>query len=477
MRTAIERLFATRRYQDIQVDVTQVSTGVAVRFITKNSWFVGHVGVQADFPEPPSPSQIVSAARLDLGSPFDQEQLPASEENIRKLLVGDGYFDPEVSHRLDYDKTYQQVKITFLIDTGKRARYDTPEITGDTSVLSQIQIIKASHWRRFLFPGYRGITEARTLAGMDNIRLKYENVNRLRATVSLRGFDVKDPPGRAAPRIAVNPGPAVEVKAEGANISRKALKQNVPIFEEHSVDTDLLTEGSVNLRDYFQSRGYFEVEVEYREQQEQNGKTEIDYLIHPGIRHRLLRVEIQGNRYFETKTIRERMFLVPASFELPRGRYSEAYRRRDEETIVNLYRANGFQDVKVTSRVVDDYQGRKGDYAVFFTIEEGAQYRVESLQVIGAEKLDLKRILPLLSSQEGQVFSEFNVATDRETIIQEYGKNGFANAAFEWDAKPGSQPQSVDLRFEITEGEQQFVRQVVVDGTPDHAAQTGEQVK
>src|SRR5579883_2774111 len=45
VRDAISRLFATGRYADIQVDVADYSGGVMVRFLTRNSWFVGSIGI------------------------------------------------------------------------------------------------------------------------------------------------------------------------------------------------------------------------------------------------------------------------------------------------------------------------------------------------------------------------------------------------------------------------------------------------
>jgi outer membrane protein insertion porin family len=468
IRTAIERLYATGRYQDIQVDAGRVDGGVGIRFITRSSWFIGHVGVRTDLSEPPSPGQIVSAASLDLGAPFDPAQVSAAEANIRKLLIDNGYFHPEVEHQLEYDNTWQQVKITFAIAAGRRAHYDTPRITGDTSVLNQRDIDKATHWHRFLIPGYRGITQNRTRTGIDNIRLKYQNSDRLLATVTLDSLapqeDGKKGVRRATPHITVDPGAVVDVEVQGAKVGRRALKRNVPVFEEHTVDTDLLTEGSNNLRDYFQTRGYFDAAVEYREQSVRNGKTEVDYIVTPGIHHRFVYLRIDGNKYFDARTIRERMFLIPKSFEYRNGRYSDALRRRDEQTTEALYRSNGFRDVKVTSRSEDDYRGKKGDEAVFFTIEEGAQYRVATLQITGANKLELAKTADSLSSQKDQIFSEANVAADRETLIQEYGRNGFENTTVEWDAEPGPLPHTIDLRFIVNEGAQRFVRQVVATG-------------
>src|SRR6185437_724530 len=126
-------------------------------------------------------------------------------------------------------------------------------------------------------------------------------------------------------------------------------KRYVPIFQEHTVDNDLLVEGARNLRDYFQSRGYYDVDVTFRTQPVVNDEETIEYVISLGSRFRLVRLNIAGNHYFQEDDLRERMFMTPATFLSRRGRYSEAFRKKDEENISNLYRANGFHDVKVTS--------------------------------------------------------------------------------------------------------------------------------
>jgi outer membrane protein assembly complex protein YaeT len=464
IRDAIERLYATGRYQDIQVDASPAGGGLAIRFITKNSWFIGKVAAKGDVGEPPNAGQIVNASRLRLGDAFDMAAVPESVENIRKLLVQNGYFDPVVNPEFEYDSAYQQVNITFTLKTGKRASYLPPQVSGDTSVLSAKAITSATRWHRFLVPGYRGITLSRTRTGIDNVRLKYENSNRLLATVVLDGIDEDKAANKGLPKITVNPGPTVKITTPGTSLSKRKLRENVPVFEERTVDNDLLVEGATNLRDYFQAKGYFDVSVEFKEQKVVNGNEEISYVIEKGGRHRFVYLDISGNKYFNQKTIRERLFLTPRSFAIRNGRYSEAFVKRDVETIKDLYASNGFRDAEVKTVTDDNYKGRTGDLAEFFTIDEGPQYLVGALEIKGVEKLDLNRTRQSLSSQPGQVFSEFNIASDRETIIREYEQNGFPNATFEWSSKPGARPHTFDLTFVLNEGQQQFVREVVISG-------------
>ena len=92
-----------------------------------------------------------------------------------------------------------------------------------------------------------------------------------------------------------------------------------------------------------------------------------------GERHKVVKVDVTGNRYFTTAQIRERMFLQPAgTIRLRHGRFSQGFAKRDEQAITALYRDNGFRDCKVTAKSVDDFQGKTGDVAVTMEIEEGS---------------------------------------------------------------------------------------------------------
>jgi outer membrane protein assembly factor BamA len=84
------------------------------------------------------------------------------------------------------------------------------------------------------------------------------------------------------------------------DISKRILRRHIPVYQEHAVDQDLLVEGARNLRDYFQGKGFFEAEVEFKTQKVINDKATIDFLINAGERHRLSYIDIAGNRYFRT---------------------------------------------------------------------------------------------------------------------------------------------------------------------------------
>jgi len=460
VRAGIERLFNTGRYADIQVNAEPYQDGVVVRFITKNSWFIGHVAVSGNVSNPPNATQLENAARLDLGQPYTEAGLAEAAESQKKLLESNGLFRAGLKTVLDWDNDYQQVNIRFEVESGPRARFAPPSLSGDLQ-LDRGRVLHATGFQRWIIHTWKPMTQVRLRGALEGVRALYANDHRLEAKVALQDVKYDAAANRAVPLLAIDAGPRIRLRAVGAKISERSLGRFVPIFEEHSVDADLLAEGARNLENYFQAKGYFDAEVEFKQQRVINDQATIDYLINTGPRHKLVFIGIQGNRYFSTDNIRERMFLRAASWlQFPHGRYSADLLRRDEQSIVSLYESNGFRDVKVSHRLDDHYQGRSGEQAVWITIEEGPQTFVNSLTVDGIEQLDKTAVLPLLSSIENQPFSEFNVAVDRDAILAQYYQRGFPNATFAWSSKP-SAPNRVDVKYTIREGTREFVRQVL----------------
>src|SRR5690348_10110844 len=293
VRAAIDRLFATGRYADIQVDAAPYLNGVILRFLTKNSWFIGNVHVAGKISDPPNSGQLENASALDLGQPFREAMLQQSIANQRRLLQDNGLFRATVDPKLSYDNVSQQVNVRFADDSGPRARLTTPVLMGDLK-MDAAKIIAATKWRRWLLNTWRPMTQARVRKGLDGVRGLYQKDNRLEAKISLDGVKYDPETGTALPSLSIDAGPQIEVRTVGAKVSQKDLRKYIPVYEEHAVDHDLLTEGARNLHDFFQRGGFFESQVEFKEQRVTNDHAAIDYLVNLGSRHKLVRIDITG---------------------------------------------------------------------------------------------------------------------------------------------------------------------------------------
>jgi outer membrane protein assembly complex protein YaeT len=463
VRLSIERLYATGRYDYIEVDAQQNGAAVDLVFITKPTRFVRNVVVNG-VPEPPSRGQLVNAAKLQLGEPFVESQARQSVENLLEILRSNGFYlakvEPEISLA-----PIQQVDLRFIADTGRRAKFGPPIIKG-TPNKSLDEIIAATHWRRiFGLPGWKEVTDNRTQQGLDRIRRSYQKREFLMARVALDQMEYDAAENRVTPVISIDSGPRVVLRATGAKISRGRLRELIPVYQEQTVDRDLLVEGKRELTEYLQSRGYFDAQVDFEMSKSDANEQLIEYALFPGERHKLVGVFIEGNKYFDDGTIRERMYTMPASFlRFRHGRFSQDYLRRDLNAIRALYQTNGFRDVEVTSKVEDDYNGKENEVAVTVNVNEGPQWFVESLRIEGLDTTTAEDLRAMVQSSEGQPFSDLNVATDQDTILNYFFNSGYPNATFEASAAPAEQPNRMSLTYVVRTGQRQFVRDVLISG-------------
>jgi outer membrane protein assembly complex protein YaeT len=457
---SIHKLHGTGRFADIRVEAERTPEGkVSLSFFTTLNYFVGDVDVEG-VPNRPTAGQVVNASKFQLGELFTSDQVQRALSNIKQLMQENGYYRSSIGEQEHKDSAKQQVDILFKINPGPQARIGIVTVTGKPGYSQrQIQDIAKMH------SGDR-VSLQRASNALDRLRKKYQKQNRLLAQVVISKKSYREKADAVDYTFDIVPGPKVRVITEGFRIRHGVLKQNIPIFEENAVDEDLLNEGRRNLLNYLQSRGYFDAKVEMKQHSDTAGnELQIIYDIDPGARHKLIRLEIEGNKYFLTDRIRSRMQVRPAERFESRGRYSQGLLNGDIHGLEDLYRANGFQQIKITGNVIDDYEGRKNDLALKISVDEGPQTLVGAFHMQGNRTFSEEQLAAYINTAKGQPFSEFNVAQDRDNLLNYYFNHGFPRASFEATAKPISgEPDRMDVTFSIQEGEQVFVDKVFVSG-------------
>jgi outer membrane protein assembly complex protein YaeT len=461
VQTAIRKLYATGEYANIEVEAQAAADGVVLIFHTTEQWFVGPVEVSGRSGSPPSSAQLANATRLQLGTPFDDSDLQDATEGVRDLLERNGFYRSTIQSQLARDAEHQQVGLFFRVNAGRRARLTLPQIEGDTRIPAE-EVAEAAGYRSWF--RWKPATASNTQSGLVNIRRKYQRLDRLTASVTLEGREFLADRNRVKPLITANGGPRIKFETVGAKVSRSTLKKYVPVFDQETVNHDLLVTGARNLRDYFQSKGFFDATVDFTSRQTTTDLREITYKIGLGERHRIVSVDITGNRYFKTSVIAERMYIRRRGWiQLRRGRFSDAFAKRDVDAIQALYRDSGFRDVQVTVETTDDYLGRPGDVAVTIRINEGPQYLVSELNVEGMERKDRDTVIALLASQPGQPFAETSVGVDRNYLLELYQSQGFPDMTFEYSTAEAG-PHRMAVTYKITPGAPRFVRDVLIYG-------------
>lgn len=462
LRASIGALYATGRFATLDVEAEPgAGNTLALVFVVTENYFNGAVFVSGTPKKgDPKPHQLVAASQLDLGDLFSEDKVVTSIERMKKILADNGYYEAAIRYTLKPNPSDRQMAIDFQVTPGVLAKVGNVTIKGQAGVapeqvrsLTKLKTgapVNAEHVRRAL----------------ERLRKHYQKNAHLEAQVSLVARQYHPDTDRLDYTFEVDEGPTVDITTEGDGVSKSQLKKLVPVYQENSVDDDLLNEGRRNLRDYLQTRGYFDASVEVeRHPVPENNHLNIIYVIDPGIRHKLVSVKVEGNKYFDTATIRERMGVQPASLLLPNGKFNQRLLTEDVNSIKYLYQANGFLDVKVAADLEDNYEGKKNQMQVLVKVDEGPQTLVSDVKLEGVTSFDLKELEPHLTDIKGQPFSDTNIANDRDTITYYYYNRGFPSVQFESSVAPAAgQANRMDVVYKVIEGEQVFVDRVITTG-------------
>lgn len=460
LHNSLQALYTTGRFASIAVAATRTSQGqLALTFITVPNFFIGSITVTGE-PKPPSASQLANATKLELGQLFDKSAINQAVDRMKNVLEDNGYYRTPITVDYKFNTITQQADLFFAIAPSDQALVGKITVSGDAGMTDeQVYDVAKMH------PGNR-VTPARVARALQRLRKKYQKGNRLESQVSLTQRRYNPANNTVDFEFEIQRGPLVNIAVEGTHLRSGLVKKYIPVYEENAVDEDLLNEGRKNLKDYFQTEGYFDATVDYTKKEDPADKRlSIVYDVNHGERHKFTSLTVLGNKYFDEDTIRERMQMAPSSLLLYYGRFSQSMLNSDLDAIRALYLTNGFRAAKIESQVLDDCKGKTGDICVVINITEGPQTMVESLSIEGNKSFPQDQLRDLVTTTEGQPYSEYNVSTDRESVASFYFNRGFPDVKFEAFADPDPKvPNRMNVRYQITEGTQQFIKQVIVTG-------------
>ena len=480
---SVRRLFASGRYRDIRVEGVREGAGMRLIYVGMPRYFVGRVTI-AGVKDERLASLLEYATKLQPGTDYTEAAVPAATEGVRQALASNGYYEPAIAVKTTLDEAGGQVNAEYTVQVGPQARVGKITVGGNDPGMTAEEVRQKGRLKL----GSK-VTRETTSNALTRLRAQYEKRDRLEATTSLRSESYDKARRQVDYTFRANQGPLVKVVVEGAKFSRGRLKLLLPIYQEGTIDNDLLNEGTYNIKDFLFQEGYFDATVAVKVvgadsatianatrpgtgTNAETAQESVVYSVVKGGKHKVGSVTISGNHYFDTDLLKERMRVQKADAYLRTGRYSPALMKADVESIQALYRANGFDKAKISTAITDNdtaKTGKKlkeGEIAVAVTISEGPQQKFGRVTLEGVDAGREKTVRALLNAQEGQPYSLITLSGDRDAMFGYYLSHGFEQARVEVKQQAASaDAQKTDVTLKVTEGEQVFVERVLESGT------------
>jgi outer membrane protein insertion porin family len=400
-----------------------------------------------------------------------EDQIEKAQTAIVGFLRQNGYFQAQVTPSTELYEKEGLANVIFQVRLGKRAKIGNVQVQGPPSEESQ-RLLAATRSLRALAIG--GSLKPGKLYTRRRIRIAQELIRRYLTKHQFLAHKIQlGPPqyhpesNRADLTFTVSEGPKVDIGIKGARLSwisflrSRREKKIIPIYEEGTFDQDLVDEGKRNLISYFQSKGYFAVQVRTAVQR-QSEKISLVYDVVKGRRHKVDEITFTGNKHLSNDELLSHVTVARKHF-FSKGKFSDKLLRQSANNIQAVYRDNGFEQVSVQPQAVN--KGQK--VYVSFQITEGPQTRVETVRFEGNNKFGVGAFTPRggFNEHTGAPFSTHKVSEDRGHILSVYLDRGYLSADVKSNvSRHPNDPQKVDITYVITEGQQVRIQNVAILG-------------
>ena len=260
-------------------------------------------------------------------------------------------------------------------------------------------------------------------------------------------------------------GVVSEIEINGATrISAKALRKKINLKLNQPLNEDALGKARQDIIDAYRSKGYNEVDVQYRVEGDQGrGLSRVVYTINEGAKGPISRVRFEGNTVFSEFRLRKQMKTkgkTLISFLDKSGRLDETQLQQDLDAIREWYQNAGYIDVEVGAPRRERQRGRM---MLVIPITEGRKYHVGRIIVKGSKAAPADRVRAVLTMKEGDVYSPKAIRDDAKKVADAYGSGGYVDLVVQPQGTPAG-PGKIDLTYTIEEGARSFVQRINVIG-------------
>jgi outer membrane protein insertion porin family len=444
-------------FPKVTVNVLPEPSGLRLNFLLEPAYYLGIVdfpGVTKIF----SYTRLLQVVNLPDEDPYDRARIPVAETALQNFLQRNGYFQAKIQTKSEIDDTHQLVNVSFSVEMGKQARIGSVDLQGPDSpessrLLHAVRSLRARFSGGLLKSG-KPYTPERISAATVLIKRMLSQQRHLASSVQQNPPQYHAETNRVDVSFKVEVGPVVIVRTTGARlslfpfVSGRQLKKLIPIYSEGTIDRDLVGEGQQNLVEYFQKKGYFDVNVKINFKRDPN-QILLVYEIDRGKKHKVDRISFHGNRQIVEKDLLAQV-VVKRSHIWSHGAVSQKLLKQSVTNLQALYRDRGYEDVKITPQVTD----HEPKIDIAFVIEEGPQTLVDNLQVTGNDNIPYDQLTTPkgFELRSGAPFSGRRLSEDRNRISATYLNRGYLNAEVKTTvSRHPDDPHRVDVTYAVTE--------------------------
>ncbi len=255
-----------------------------------------------------------------------------------------------------------------------------------------------------------------------------------------------------------------EVKIRGnKQIATDKIKEKLTLTEGGAFNPQTVAANVEKVRQFYEEEGYYQAKVAPQTDKTPEGDISVAFEINEGGKFDISTIRILGAKGLSEEEIKARMATRELFLFFFFGTLKRDELQRDLDRIKAYYLDNGYLDVKVGEPEIRVVEARQ-KLEIGILVEEGPQYRVGELGVMGNTVFSTEDVLkPLQIARQG-IFSREVLQRDLLTLTDRYSERGYLFADIAPTINTDRENHIVDVGLEISEGKQAFLERIEISG-------------
>ncbi|MCA9148877.1 MAG: hypothetical protein KDA92_06255 [Planctomycetales bacterium] len=248
-------------------------------------------------------------------------------------------------------------------------------------------------------------------------------------------------------------------------LSDKSLRKAAELKVGEPLQRFKVEEARRKIQELYLQKGFTEVQVEVMEGLEPTDEGVV-FSIYEGAKQRIYKTEFVGNTIATDGRLKTQIKSKPGIMWLIKGQVDLQQIDEDKDRLTAYYRSLGFFKARV-GRDLDF--GDDGKWlTVRFIIDEGPRYKIRQVSIVGNETFASEALMSRLQLKSGDYFDARRMNMDLNELRDVYGSQGYIHADVQADPRFLVEPGTIDLVYDVQEGEQFRVGKIIVNIAGDN---------
>src|SRR5579885_1240391 len=213
--------------------------------------------------------------------------------------------------------------------------------------------------------------------------------------------------------------------------------------------------------------GYYDVTVVPKIINLPNNRVDLVFEINEGAKTKVKEINFVGTHAFSANRLKRVIKTTETnwlSFLQTTDIYDPDRVESDRDLLRRFYLAHGYADVRIVS-AVGEYDPAKKGFIITFTIDEGPQYHVGTVDVVSnVHALDPNALRNQVKLSPGNVYNADLVQKSVESMTIEASKHGYAFANVRPRGDRDFQKRLINLVFVVEEGSRAYIERINIHG-------------